>query len=193
MILDSAYDAGQFPYTFQGVGLSDVDLKGLFLKHADTLRGYLSRKIRDPQLAADLVQESFLRLAQKPPSEHIDNSQGYLYRTASNLLIDHIRQEARRKTDSVPHEALAEIEDETAGLEAHAMVQQQRRALKQVMAELPERTRQIFRLNRIEGMTHAQVARHLDISDSSVQKHLAKALAHVMTRLQEGAEAVPDE
>lgn len=172
--------------------MSDVDLKGLFLKHADTLRGYLARKVRDPQLAADLVQESFLRLAEKPAGERIDNSQGYLYRTASNLLIDHIRQEARRKTDSVPHEALAEIEDEVAGLEAQAMAQQQRQALKQALAELPERTQQIFRLNRIEGMTHARVARHLDISDSSVQKHLAKALAYVMQRLQDG-EGVPSD
>ena len=173
--------------------MSDVDLKGLFLKHADTLRGYLARKVRDPQLAADLVQESFLRLAEKPAGERIDNSQGYLYRTASNLLIDHIRQEARRKTDSVPHEALAEIEDEVAGLEAQAMAQQQRQALKQALAELPERTQQIFRLNRIEGMTHAQVAQHLDISDSSVQKHLAKALAYVMQRLQEDEVKPSDE
>ncbi|HAA41621.1 MAG TPA: RNA polymerase subunit sigma-70 [Pseudomonas sp.] len=173
--------------------MSDVDLKGLFLKHADTLRGYLARKVRDPQLAADLVQESFLRLAEKPAGERIDNSQGYLYRTASNLLIDHIRQEARRKTDSVPHEALAEIEDEVAGLEAQAMAQQQRQALKQALAELPERTQQIFLLNRIEGMTHAQVARHLDISDSSVQKHLAKALAYVMQRLQDGEVGQADE
>jgi len=173
--------------------LSDVDLKGLFLKHADTLRGYLARKVRDPQLAADLVQESFLRLEEKPPGERIDNSQGYLYRTASNLLIDHIRQEARRRTDSVPNEALAEIEDEVAGLEAQAMAQQQRQALKQALAELPERTQQIFRLNRIEGMTYAQVARHLDISDSSVQKHLAKALAYVMQRLQDGQVAPSDE
>ncbi|VVN90932.1 putative RNA polymerase sigma factor FecI [Pseudomonas fluorescens] len=173
--------------------MSDVDLKGLFLKHADTLRRYLLRKVRDPQLAADLVQESFLRLAQKPSSERIDNSQGYLYRTASNLLIDHIRQEARRKTDSVPHEALAEIEDEVAGLEAQAMAQQQRQALKQALAELPERTQQIFRLNRVESMTHAQVARHLEISDSSVQKHLAKALAHVIQRLREGDVTPSDE
>ncbi|AZE63441.1 Sigma factor, ECF subfamily [Pseudomonas synxantha] len=173
--------------------MSDVDLKGLFLKHADTLRGYLARKVRDPQLAADLVQESFLRLAQKPAGERIDNSQGYLYRTASNLLIDHIRQEARQKTDTVPHEALAEIEDDVAGLEAQAMAQQQRQALKQALAELPERTQQIFRLNRIEGMTHAQVAQHLDISDSSVQKHLAKALAYVMQRLQEGEVKPSDE
>lgn len=167
--------------------------QGPVSKHADTLRRYLLRKVRDPQLAADLVQESFLRLAQKPSSERIDNSQGYLYRTASNLLVDHIRQEARRKTDSVPHEALAEIEDDVAGLEAQVMAQQQRQALKQVLAELPERTQQIFRLHRVEGMTHAQVARHLEISDSSVQKHLAKALAHVMQRLREGDVTPSDE
>lgn len=169
---------------FQGVGLSDVDLKGLFLKHAAALRGYLARKIRDPQLAADLVQESFLRLAEHTRGERIDNSQGYLYRTANNLLIDHVRQEARRKTETVPHEVLVDIEDEAAGLEAQAMAQQQRKALKQAIMELPPRTQEIFRLNRIEGMTHAEVARHLNISDSSVQKHLSRALAYVMQRLQ---------
>lgn len=73
------------------------------------------------------------------------------------------------------------------------MAQQQRQALKQALAELPERTQQIFRLNRVEGMTHAQVARHLEISDSSVQKHLAKALAHVMQRLREGDVTPSDE
>ncbi|KQB54293.1 RNA polymerase subunit sigma-70 [Pseudomonas endophytica] len=164
--------------------MSDMDLKGLFLKHASTLRGYLARKVRDPQLAADLVQESFLRMAERGRKDTIDNSPGYLYRVAGNLLVDHIRQETRRKTDSVTHEDLAEIEDELAELETQAMAAQQRAALKQALAELPERTQEIFRLNRIEGMTHAEVARHLGISDSSVQKHLAKALAYVMQRLQ---------
>lgn len=161
-----------------------MDLKGLFLKHASTLRGYLARKVKDPQLAADLVQESFLRMAEHGHKQPIENSPGYLYRTARNLLVDHIRQETRRKTDLVTHEDLAQIEDELAGLEAQAMAEQQRAALQQALAELPQRTRDIFRLNRMEGMTHAEVARHLDICDSSVQKHLSKALAYVMQRLQ---------
>lgn len=58
----------------QGVSLSDMDLKGLFIKHASTLRGYLARKVRDPQLAADLVQESFLRMAEHGRKHTIDNS-----------------------------------------------------------------------------------------------------------------------
>ncbi|MFO6377631.1 sigma factor-like helix-turn-helix DNA-binding protein, partial [Pseudomonas aeruginosa] len=40
-------------------------------------------------------------------------------------------------------------------------------------------------LNRLEGLTHAEVARRLEISDSSVQKHLARALAHVMQALED--------
>lgn len=163
----------------------ESDLKRLFLKHAKTLQGLLTRKVRDPQLAADLVQESFLRLAEQQGREHIDNTPAYLYRTAHNLMIDHVRQQQRRKTDSVPHEALEGIIEDSPSLEQNAATDQHMRRLRAALAELPPRTQDVFRLNRLEGMTHAEVARHLDISDSSVQKHLAKALAYVMQCLQE--------
>lgn len=167
--------------------MSDLDIKGLFQQHAKTLQNFLLRKSRDPQLAADLTQESFLRLAEQGHAAGIDNSPAYLYRTASNLLIDHQRQQARRKTDLVPHERLVEIEDSGTSLEDRTAALQQVEHMQRALDELPLRTRQIFQLNRVDGLTHAQVADELGISDSSVQKHLAKALAHVMQRLAEAA------
>ncbi|MCY1272137.1 putative RNA polymerase sigma factor FecI [compost metagenome] len=167
--------------------MSEPDLKSLFIKHAKALQSLLTRKVRDPQLAADLVQESFLRLVEQRDKAQIDNSQAYLYRTAHNLMVDHARQQMRRKTDLVPHEALEDIIEERPGLDEAAASVQHMQRLREAVAELPPRTREIFRLNRLEGLTHSEVARHLDISDSSVQKHLSKALAHVMQRLQEGA------
>ncbi|HGM5581847.1 TPA: RNA polymerase sigma factor [Pseudomonas putida] len=166
--------------------MAESDLKRLFIKHAKTLQGLLTRKVRDPQLAADLVQESFLRLAEQQCQETIENTPGYLYRTAHNLMIDHLRQQQRRKTDLVPHEALEGIVEERPGLEEQAAREQHLRRVQAMLEALPERTQQVFRLNRLEGMTHAEVARHLGISDSSVQKHLAKALAYVMQCLQDG-------
>lgn len=165
--------------------MAESDLKRLFLKHAKSLQGLLTRKVRDPQLAADLVQESFLRLAEQQQGEHIDNTPAYLYRTAHNLMIDHVRQQQRRKTDLVPQETLETIVEERPGLDEAAATEQHMRRLRAALDDLPPRTREIFRLNRLEGLTHAEVARRLDISDSSVQKHLSRALAYVMQCLQE--------
>jgi RNA polymerase sigma factor (sigma-70 family) len=168
--------------------LSDLDLKGLFQKHAKALHSFLLRKSRDPQLAADLTQESFLRLAEQRGGERIDNSPAYLFRTASNLLIDHQRQQIRRKTDLVGEDVLFEVEAGGSSLDEITAARQSVERLQHAIGELPPRTQEIFRLNRIEGLTHAQVARELGISDSSVQKHLARALAHVMERLVEADE-----
>ena len=168
--------------------MSDLDIKGLFLKHASAVQSFLLRRSNDSQLAADLTQESFLRLAEQGEGGRIDNSPAYLYRTARNLLIDHQRQQLRRKTDLLADEQLAEIVDAGASVEDITAAREGVEALQHVLAQLPERTQQIFHLNRIEGLTHAEVARELGISDSSVQKHLAKALAHVMAHLEREGE-----
>ena len=69
--------------------LAEQDLKALFLRHARQLQSYLLRKTRDPHLAADLAQESFLRLTEQRNKEPIEHVDAYLYRTAHNLTIDH--------------------------------------------------------------------------------------------------------
>ncbi|EIK93643.1 RNA polymerase sigma-70 factor, ECF subfamily, HasI [Pseudomonas sp. M47T1] len=164
--------------------MSEKELTGLFLGHARALRGYLAKRLADPQLAADLVQESFLRLAEQQRQGKVEHCAGYLYQIARNLLVDHLRQQARRNTHSVPPEALTGLEDPSACVELLAMAEQQRQSLRHAMASLPPRTREVLRLNRLEGLTHAEVACKLEISDSSVQKHLAKGLAIIMQRLQ---------
>ncbi|EXF46630.1 RNA polymerase sigma-70 factor, ECF subfamily, HasI [Pseudomonas sp. BAY1663] len=165
--------------------MSEVDLKALFLRHGNAVRNLLLRRSRDPQLASDLTQESFLRLAEQARNGPVDNSPAYLFRIAQNLLIDHIRQQQRRRTDSQPNEAIAHIEDETPDLERQLAARQRLKKIREAVAELPPRTQQIFRLNRLQGLTYAEVARHLGISDSSVQKHLTRALQHVAERLRD--------
>ncbi len=171
-------------FTLQGIGVSDMELTGLFLGHARALRGYLARRLGDSQLAADLVQESFLRLAEQQRQGRVQHSPGYLYQIARNLLVDHLRKQARRNTHSLAPEMLADLEDPLGCLETLAMAEQQRQALRDAMASLPPRTREVLQLNRLEGLTHAEVARKMEISDSCVQKHLARGLAIIMQRLQ---------
>lgn len=165
--------------------MSEPDLQGLFMAHAQPLKSHLLRKSGDPQLAADLAQESFLRLTERHACERIDNAPGWLYRTANNLLIDHYRRERCHRTDSVPGEVLEAIVEPCSNPEEQYLKACRVQRLYQAMSELQPRTQQVLRLNRLEGLTHAEVARLLGISASSVQKHLTMALSYVRARVQE--------
>ncbi|NEI74524.1 sigma-70 family RNA polymerase sigma factor [Rhizobium lusitanum] len=169
--------------------MADDVLKGLFLAHRRELQAYLTRKLRDADTAADLTQETFLRYAElaSPAGGAISNERSYLYRTAHNLAIDHVRQSQRRKTDATRDDDMADIADDRPTLEDEADARLRLERLHLLIGELPELTRKIFILNRIDGLTYSQVAAHLGISDSSVQKHLSKALLHITTRLRKSA------
>lgn len=164
--------------------LSDTELSGLYLGHARALRGYLTQRLGDPQLAADLVQDAYLRLVEQHCQGKPCPAPAYLYRTARNLLVDHLRQQQRRNTQPLTPELIASLEAPDACVEIRAMFEQQRQALRDAIEALPPRTREVLQLNRLEGLTHTEVACRMEISDSCVQKHLAKGLAMIMQRLQ---------
>ncbi len=167
-----------------------MDIKTLFLAHRRELQTYLTQKLRDGETAADLTQEAFLRFAEQGFAEHgpagpaaVAHPRSYLYRTAHNLAVDHIRRQQRERTDPVDTDDMAGIADDRPSPERTAGARSDVASARLALLELPERTRQVFALARMEGLTYGEVARRLEISDSSVQKHLAKAIKHVMQRL----------
>lgn len=159
-------------------------LKSLFLAYRREIQAYLTSKLRDSETAADLTQETFLRYAEQSGAT-VNNDRSYLYRTARNLAIDHIRERQRRQTDPTSAEDMAEIVEERPAPDQEVSDRERLERLRAAMLELPERTRQVFVLNRIEGLTYAEVAERLDISDSSVQKHLSRALHHAILRMKQ--------
>ncbi|GKW26080.1 sigma-70 family RNA polymerase sigma factor [Pectobacterium polonicum] len=165
--------------------MSESELRMLFNHYAERLERYLNHKLRDPQAAADLVQESFLRLAQRlEQQDDVDDKKAYLYKTANNLLLDHVRHQQRWQmatgVDDVDT-TLDALPDAAPQLDRAAIAQQELERLANVLLTLPERTQQIFHLHRFEHMTQAQIAQQLDISLSTVEKHLAMALHAMLT------------
>ncbi len=161
-----------------------ADIKRLFLDHGRELRLYLTRKLRDAETAADLTQETFARFAeQSQGTVAVTHERSYLYRTAHNLAVDHVRGLRRDGIDRLDDDAFAQIPDDTPSPEQATAGHQELARLHAALAELPERTRLVFALVRVDGLTYAQTAKHLGISDSSVQKHLARAIKHVTQRL----------
>jgi RNA polymerase sigma factor (sigma-70 family) len=154
------------------------DLKIAFNAHGPELNRYLRRRLGDAHTASDLVQDTFVRVIERPDTR-VQDLRAYLYTIARNLMLNHRKQEARRRTDCVPHEWLGEIAADTPSPEDAVDSRLQLERLQHMIGQLPLRTQQIFVLNRIDGLTHAEVARTLRISESAVQKHLAMAIQHV--------------
>ncbi|WP_404482447.1 RNA polymerase sigma factor [Novosphingobium sp. BL-52-GroH] len=157
-------------------------LTRLYAAHRRGIRAYLTKRLGDPALADDLTQEAFLRMTEGGGGA-IANGRAWLYRTAHNLAVDHSRQSFRRRTDTVDADRLADIQDQSPSPEDIAADRAELERLRRVIEELPERTQQVFVAVRIDGATYAETAERLGISDSSVQKHLARAVHHVMRRM----------
>ena len=158
-------------------------IQNLYSQYGEELKCYISKRLNSKDAATDLTHETFVRLLSRPPAIQVENPRAYLYRIAHNLVLDHLRQENRRKTEAVSNDKLVTIPDGQPSPEQSVGARNDMAMVRAASLEMPERTRHVFVLARIEGLTYREVSERLQISESSVQKHLAKATKHVIQRL----------
>ncbi len=143
------------------------------------LLNFLSRQVNDRDTAADLAQESYVRvLAAQSSGLAVLDMRALLYRIARNLVIDqHRRKEVRRHEDLA---ALPEDQHPPAPLqlqpEEMLASQQVIRAYVATIEALPARCREAFVLHVFDEYSHARIAQHMSISVSMVEKHIVRAM-----------------
>lgn len=157
--------------------MSDSELQRLFARHSSSLCRYLNMYLKDHSLSMDITQESFARMAELMKTSTIQNFDAYLYRIAKNLMVDHFRLQKRQRLMTISDQQWQEIPSRVQSLEATVIHSQQLEQIQEIIQTLPFRTQEIFRLHREEGLTQTEVAQRLNISLSTVEKHLANALA----------------
>lgn len=167
--------------------MTGKDIKRLFLAHGREVQSFLTGKLRDADTAADLTQETFLRFAEQ--GALVLRERSYLLRTAHNLAVDHIRRQRRENTEYLDDDGLDALAADAPSPEQTVVDRDELRRMRGALAELPERTQRIFLAVRVRGQGYRQVAHQLGVSESSVQKHLARALKHLMQRMRENGPA----
>lgn len=157
----------------------------LLQQHREELFGFLLHRVSCPEVAADILQDAFFRLSQFESERKINNPRAFLYKVVGNLAIDYQRKQTREQDRHVDEEALIEHADNTPNIERQLYSQQQLSHLKQVINELPPRCRQVFILHKFKHYSYSQIMRELNISESTVLKHIVKALEHCRRRMKE--------
>ncbi len=144
------------------------------------LLGWIRRRVPDPVEAEDLLQDTFLRVTQRDATEEVAHFEGYLYRTAESVLADRYRRRVVRRSDAhvvlEPEEHQAEDADALRAL----LAREKLRAVSASLMTLPERTRAVFVLRRLEGLRYGEIATRLKVSLSTVEKDMARAIDHLM-------------
>lgn len=150
------------------------------------LYGELTRQLRrrtgHPERAEDAVQDTYLRLleVQHEREAQIQDPRAFIHRVAGNLAIDTARREQRIGGDGPPDETLV---DPMPGPEQRLLAQDRLAQLDRALRELPANARLALLLFRVDGLSHAQIAARLSVSESMVAKYLAQALRHCRSRL----------
>ncbi len=161
------------------------DLHNLFRWNAAGLQRFLRRRGHSTETAADLTQDTFVRVLSSPPAVEapVQNPAGYLFRVARNLSIDYARRERLVTFADLAPDAFAAIVDPSPSPETIVYDRQRLKLTEQALGELPARTREAFELHRLGGMTIADVAGILRLSPSRTWTLIRQAYEHIDARL----------
>jgi RNA polymerase sigma factor (sigma-70 family) len=154
--------------------LSNDQITKLFQDHREALTQFLAYKIRCPETAQDLCQETYLRLLRDNAVTHDENLSGFLFRVADCLAINYMKWQRQAKNNAIPlHDELIcpkHLPDEITAL------RQQCEVLLDAINSLPQKYRHVFLLRKIDELTYTEIALRLDISEKTVQRYLVEAM-----------------
>jgi RNA polymerase sigma-70 factor (ECF subfamily) len=153
----------------------------LFRTHYAHLVRVAESMLRERAVAEEIAQEVMLELWRRRESLDVEQTfAAYLIRSARNRALNHIRHQriAAREAAVAATESptFPSAEEEVLGIELQ-------RAVRNAIEALPEKTREVFRLSREQGLRYAEIASVLEISVKTVEKRMGQALAELRERL----------
>lgn len=153
------------------------------------LKRFLVARLGNEAEAEDVVQDVYLKVRAAKYAEEIANPGAFLYKVAANLALDHRRRQQRARArdgqwveanhQKIGAEAIVDQPEAGAAYDAKQRLTRMIKALD----GLSPQCRRVFMLHKLEGLSHRQVAARLNISTSTVEKHMNKALKQLVRTL----------
>lgn len=146
------------------------------------LLGYLTARLRDRNMAADVAHDAYLKVLESPRLNGLEYPKAFLYRTAINLCVDAFRRNTVRHSEPLS-DLIAEECPRRQSPQASLYELQRAEMVMVALDELSDKCREAFLLRKLEGLCHEQIAAAMGISKASVEKHIVNAMKHCRVRV----------
>ena len=145
--------------------------KEYFDKYFNDIRSYIYFKSSDIELSEDISQEVFLKFWENIDKIKSNTAKSYLYTIAGNLFKNHYnRKKLEFKFTSSLTESMAESPEFIMEFKEFDKI------LQNALAKIPEKSRIVFLMSRIDKLTYKEIAERLDLSVKAIEKRMKKAL-----------------
>jgi len=155
----------------------------IYTNSFDILYHFVKKNIRDEHLAADIVQETYIRIW-----ENLDQIQDdekivpLLRKYATNILINTIHQQQKR---AAREKVYCESQEVLSYGQDPLHVKEMAKCVNEAIASMPMQVRKIYKLKREMGMNHQEIAEALNISVYTIDRHMNKALRILRNKILE--------
>ena len=130
--------------------------------------------VRDQPVAEELVQDALLELWRRREQLDVEGSpQAYLFRATRNRALNHLRHLAVQRRRAVE---LREDEARDASAPAELAARELEGAVREAIATLPPRCREVFEMSRTRGLRYSEIAETLGITVKAVEANMGRAL-----------------
>ncbi len=156
----------------------------LFRCYAESLYACAFGYVGSRDAAEEIVQQLFSTLWERRQIWQVSGTVAtYLFRAVRNASLNALRDRRRNLAFRARLEGAAVVASPPPDVEQEIEAAELATAVARVVARLPERCREVFRLNRYHQLTYAEVAQVLEVSVKTVEIHMARALKELRARL----------
>jgi RNA polymerase sigma-70 factor (ECF subfamily) len=161
--------------------LEPEELTNLYERYARTLLVFFQRRVDDPEVAVDLMADTFTLALERRHQYRGDSDEqlsGWLWSIARSTLREHERrgEAARRGARRLGRERRALTDREIERIEDLASSEDLRTAVARGLDQLPEEQREAVRLRILEGLSYAEIAQRLGLTESGTRTRVTRAM-----------------
>ncbi len=150
-------------------------VSSLFDHYRPKLASFISRIVK-PQDIDDIVQETFVKSIEAELKQNIDYPRTFMLKTAKNLALNHVKRWDNKYKDSLEDFSESVVDLKSSTLEAEFESRERFLLFCRAVDQLPSQCRKTFVLKKVYGFSQKEVAAYLKISESTVEKHVAKGM-----------------